>query len=382
MIDRRKFLKHTAAAAVGLAALSPASLSAEDRAPASSGKGSSKENSLFVRPALFWEPASGGRVQCRLCPWQCLVGEGDRGRCGVRENRNGRYHTLVYGRAVALNNDPIEKKPFYHFRPGTMVLSVATAGCNISCKFCQNWQISQFKPEELDARPVPPETMVRLARENGISNLAVTYSEPTVFYEYVLDLAREGKRAGLHPVVVSNGFITPEAAQKLAPHLSAYKIDLKGFTEEYYRDYCGARLAPVLETLKTLAAAGLWLEIVNLVLPTANDGEKNVRAMASWIGQNLGTGVPLHFTRFHPMYKMKNLPPTPVTTLENCRTWAMEEGLKYVYVGNVPGHPSGHTYCPQCGRTLIRRTGMWDVELEFSGGRCPKCQTEIPGVWS
>lgn len=338
--------------------------------------------SRFVRPALFWEPLSDGRVQCRLCPNNCTVGEGGRGRCRVRENRGGRYRTLVYGRAAALNNDPIEKKPFNHFRPGSLVLSAAAAGCNLSCKFCQNWQISQFPPEEIEARYLPPEALVRLAVENSIPNLAFTYAEPTVGYEYMYDTFRLGKEAGLGCVVVSNGFINPEAVKQLAPFLAAYKVDLKAFTDAFYRDLCGGRLTPVLDTLETLASLGLWLEIVNLVLPTANDAEKDITAMARWIKANLGPDVPLHFTRFRPMYRMQNLPPTPVATLEACHDLAKAEGLRYPYIGNAPGHPYTNTLCHNCGRTLIRRTGLWAVEVDMRNGQCPNCRTSIPGVWS
>ena len=374
-----------AAAGAGLCPWPVVTALAEDAASKSGPRakpGISSDDNRFVREAMFYEPLGNGDVRCLLCPRQCEVSDGERGECGVRENRNGRYHTLVFGRAVAFHNDPIEKKPFYHFRPGTMVLSAATAGCNIHCKFCQNWQISQFRPEEVDSQFLPPEKITLTAIENHIPNVAFTYAEPTIFYEYMFETARLAKNYGLNPVVVSNGFISPDAVKKLAPHLAAYKVDLKGFTEDYYRDVCSARLAPVLETLKILAGTGVWLEIVNLVLPTLNDHEKDVRAMARWIRENIGPDTPLHFTRFYPMYKMQNLPPTPVSTLENMHQWATEEGLRYVYVGNVPGHPSGNTICPGCKQVLIRRTGMWDVEVMIKDGRCPSCGKEIPGVWS
>jgi pyruvate formate lyase activating enzyme len=336
----------------------------------------------FVRPAMFFDKMDEKKVQCRLCPRKCEVADGRRGRCGVRQNIDGEYFTLVYGRTVALNNDPIEKKPFYHFCPGTMVLSLATAGCNLACKFCQNWQISQFKPEEVMARYILPEEHVMLARRHGIPNIAFTYNEPTVFYEYMYETARQGSEAGIKCVTVSNGFISPEAVKKLAPHLAAYKVDLKAYTQAFYKDYCSARLTPVLDTLETLVGLGMWVEIVNLVLPTANDSEKDIRAMARWIKTNLGPMVPVHFTRFHPMYKIRNLPPTPVSTLETCHDAAVSEGLKYVYIGNVPGHPLGNTHCHNCNRLLIERTGLWSVESYLEAGRCPDCQTEIPGVWS
>ncbi|MBF0528274.1 MAG: AmmeMemoRadiSam system radical SAM enzyme, partial [Deltaproteobacteria bacterium] len=336
----------------------------------------------YVRPAMFYRKLTDKRVECELCPRHCQVDDGRRGLCGVRENRGGEYVTLVHGRAVALNNDPIEKKPFNHFRPGTMVLSVATAGCNIACKFCQNWQISQFKPEEVDARYLPPEELVRMATAEKIPSLACTYSEPTIYYEYMYDLSRKAAEAGIKSVVISNGFISPEAVKKLAPVIAAYKVDLKSFSEDYYRDYCSARLKPVMTTLETLMGLGPWVEIVNLVVPGANDQEKDIRAMAKWIKTNLGEMVPLHFTRFHPMYKLRNLPPTPVATLEACQAAAAAEGLKYVYIGNVSGHPKQNTYCHKCQTLLIQRTGLWSVDIQLKDGRCPACRTAIPGVWA
>ncbi|MEW6263660.1 MAG: AmmeMemoRadiSam system radical SAM enzyme [Thermodesulfobacteriota bacterium] len=381
---RRDFLKSTGIAAAGLAGWTPGQGWTEDKAPETprSKPTQDQADGRFVRPAMFYEKLADQTVQCGLCPRQCLVGEGGRGRCGVRENRGGDYFTLVYGRAVTLHNDPIEKKPFNHFLPGTMVLSLATAGCNIACKFCQNWQISQFRPEELEARYISPADLIRLARENQSPSVACTYSEPTIYYEYMYDIARQAKENGLRCTVVSNGFISPQAVKKLAPLVAAYKIDLKAFTEDYYREYCSAQLQPVLKTLETLMGLGPWVEIVNLVLPTANDREKDVRAMARWIKENLGPSIPLHFTRFHPMYKIRNLPPTPVATLEACHAAAKAEGLRYVYVGNVPGHRFDNTYCHRCGELLIKRTGLWSVDINIKGGRCPRCQTDIPGVWS
>jgi pyruvate formate lyase activating enzyme len=384
-MQRRTFLKYAslAAAGTGLSLNVFPPVAAQDQAaplPRSETKQESDER--YVRPAMFYEKLENNMIRCRLCPHQCRVAPGKRGRCRVRENRNGEYVTLVFGRAVALNNDPIEKKPFYHFLPGSMVLSVATAGCNIACKFCQNWQISQYPPEDVHAKYLGPEDLVRLAKDNNIPSLAFTYAEPTIFYEYVYETARLAAVNGIRCVVVSNGFIQPDPVRKLAPFLAAYKVDLKAFSDDFYRDFCSARLEPVLETLKTLAELGLWHEIVNLVLPTANDEADRIRALAEWVRQNLGVMVPLHFTRFHPMYKIRNLPPTPVSTLENCRQLALDTGLQYVYVGNVPGLPSGNTYCHHCGRQIVERVGLWSVDNQVQQGRCPDCRTIIPGVWT
>ena len=387
-MNRRRFIKCAGLTAAGLglgaAGILPTA-GAQDKAPSmnppSGGPGAGMDE-RFVREAMFYDKRKNSMVECRLCPWQCLVKDGARGRCGVRENRGGTYYTLVYGRAVALHNDPIEKKPFNHFRPGTSVLSAATAGCNFSCKFCQNWQISQFRPEQVEAQYVPPEKMVELAHAHNIPNIALTYSEPTVFFEYMYETARLASRAGIKTVVVSNGFISKEALETLIPYIAAYRVDLKSFRKDYYRDMCSGRLEPVLDTLRTLSERGVWTEIINLVLPTANDEEGEVRSMVRWIRDTLGPMTVLHFTRFRPMYKIRNLPPTPVSTLKACHRLAREEGLHYVYTGNVPGLPQGNTYCHHCGRLLIERYGLYSVDLHFKDGRCPRCGTDIPGVWS
>ncbi|MBU2547755.1 MAG: AmmeMemoRadiSam system radical SAM enzyme [Proteobacteria bacterium] len=386
-MNRRTFLRSTclAVAAAGLGVCPLGTARAQDQAPdgaAPPGAGLSIEDERFVRPAMFYDRLEGGIVRCRLCPRQCEVAPGGRGACGVRMNRQGEYMTLVYGRVTALNNDPIEKKPFYHVVPGSMVLSLSTAGCNLSCKFCQNWQLSQFRPEKVEARYIEPQTLVALALKNDIPNLAFTYNEPTVFYEFMHETARLGHEAGLRCTVVSNGFTSLEAQRKLVPFLKAYKVDLKAFTDDFYRDYCHGRLKPVLETLENLVGLGVWVEIVNLVIPAANDREADVTAMARWIKTHLGPDVPIHFTRFRPMYKLQNVPPTPVADLERCCEAAKAEGLRYVYLGNVPGHPGGDTFCPRCGRLLIQRTGMWAVENHMDAGRCPRCRAAIPGVWS
>jgi pyruvate formate lyase activating enzyme len=384
-MDRRAFIQCLGWLAAGGVCLGGPSVRAEDVLPGAGGKNTGAGKSAderFVRPAMFWDKAGSNVVQCRLCPRQCRVAEGERGHCGVRENRGGEYVTLVYGRAVAAHNDPIEKKPFNHFLPGTTVFSVAAAGCNIHCKFCQNWQISQARPEDLEAQYLPPEAVAAKAKELGSPSVAFTYSEPTIFYEYMFDTARLAKAAGLRPVVVSNGFIMPEAVRALAPHLAAYKVDFKAYSDDYYQSVCQGRLDPVLETLKTLKGLGPWVELVNLVLPTLNDQEPMVRGLAGWVRDHLGPMTPVHFTRFHPMYKIRDLPPTPVETLIACHGWAKAEGLKYPYVGNVPGLDQENTWCHQCGELLIERSGLWAVEAHLKDGRCPKCGTAIPGVWS
>jgi len=334
------------------------------------------------RPARWWRPLAGGAVSCGLCFRGCEIAEGGRGECGVRENRGGKLKTLVWGRPSALAVDPVEKKPFFHVLPGAQALSLGTAGCNFHCRWCQNWEISQAAPEEVPSTPLEPDEAATLAVKKGAPLVACTYSEPTVFAEYVLDLAVAARKKGLKTVVVSNGAIREEPLRDLCDVLAAYKVDLKCHSEKTYREMCAGDLPAVKATLKRLAKAGLWTEVVTLLIPTVNDSEAEVRALARFVRDEVGKETPLHFTRFHPTYRLTNLPPTPVATLERSREIALAEGLSFVYVGNVPGHPGESTYCPGCRRRLIRRVGMATVENRLRAGACPDCGRKIPGVWS
>ena len=334
-----------------------------------------------VHPAMHWKPLAEERVRCTLCPRQCTVADMERGYCGVRENRGGRYYTLVYARPCALHVDPIEKKPLFHFLPGTKAFSIATAGCNLKCRFCQNWRISQSRPEQVESVHVSPARTVAYARRTGSRSIAYTYSEPTIFYEYMHDTAKIGRTKGVHSVMISNGYMQPDAMKQLAEHLSAVKVDLKAFTEKFYREVCSGHLKPVLATLKLLKKLGMWTEIVVLVVPTLNDAPKEIAEMCDWVASELGPDVPLHFTRFHPTYKIRNLPPTPVRTLERCRRTGLDKGLRYVYAGNVPGHPGENTYCPKCGKPVITRLGFRIAEMNLTDGTCAACGTPIAGVW-
>ncbi len=336
---------------------------------------------LEPRRALYWEDAGDKRIKCTLCPRNCVVADLERGTCGVRENRGGTYYTLVHSRPCSLNNDPIEKKPLFHFRPGTKSFSLATAGCNIECRFCQNWQLSQFRPEQVPSRRVTPEQIVGSARRMGSSSIAFTYSEPVIFYEYMRDICLAAQDSGIGRVMISNGYINRKPLAELLPHLDGIKIDFKAFSESFYRDTCSAHLKPVLDSLVQIKAAGVWLEMVVLVVPTLNDDPKELDAMSRWIVQKLGPDVPIHFTRFHPMYKIQNLPPTPVRTLEKARRIALERGVHYAYAGNVAGHPGENTYCPKCQEQLIRRDGYHIIKNRVAKGKCDKCHTSIPGIW-
>ena len=300
----------------------------------------------------------------------------------MRENRGGKLKTLVHSRPVALNLDPIEKKPFFHVLPGASALSLGTAGCNFHCRWCQNWEISQSRPEELPVATRTPEEIAALAVKNGVPLVACTYSEPTVFAEYVLDLAVAGRKAGLKTVVVSNGSIREEPLRELCPVLAAYKVDLKAWSEKTYREMCSGERNAVLATLRRLAKAKLWTEVVTLLIPTINDSDAEIRSLVRFVRDEVGRETPLHFTRFNPTYRLTNLPPTPVATLEKAREIALAEGLPFAYVGNVPGHPGESTYCPGCKARLIHRVGMATVENRLKKGACPDCRRAIPGVWN
>jgi pyruvate formate lyase activating enzyme len=321
-------------------------------------------------------------VECLLCARGCALAEGARGDCGARLNRDGKLRSLVYGRPVAVHVDPIEKKPFYHFLPGSLAYSLATAGCPLHCRFCQNWEISQSKPEDHDAAFVSPAAVVAGATGRGAPVIAFTYNEPTVFIEYLTDIARAGRPRGLRHVLVSCGFMRAAPLAEMCEVLDAVKIDLKGFSDAFYRQVSRAELAPVLRSIRQVRDSGRHLELVNLVVPTLNDDAGMLRGLCEWVAGELGPDVPLHFTRFHPDYQLLNLPPTPVDTLTRARETALALGIRYAYVGNVPGHPGNHTYCPKCGKAVIRRDSMFVTEMHVRDGKCAFCATPIAGVWS
>ena len=332
--------------------------------------------------AMFWEKRADKKVLCTLCPRGCEVADVERGYCGVRENQGGKYQTLVYGALCATNVDPIEKKPLFHYLPGTTAFSIATAGCNIECKFCQNWRISQFRPEQVQATVISPERLVATCRQQRSPTIAYTYSEPVVFYEYMHDSAATARKQGVGAVMISNGYIQEKPLRQLCRHLTGVKIDFKAFSASFYKKHCRGKLEPVLDTLKILKAIGIWFELVILIIPTLNDDPGEVAQMSRWVVDNLGPDVPMHFTRFHPTYRMKNLPRTPISILDRCRRVAMKAGVYYVYAGNVPGHDAENTKCHHCGRELIRRMGFRVVSNDIRDGKCPGCKTAIPGVWS
>ncbi len=323
-----------------------------------------------------------GRARCDVCPHRCALREGERGRCFVRQARGGRVGLPSYGCVSGVAVDPVEKKPLYHFLPDTPILSLGTIGCNLSCRFCQNWTISQPKDERALAETLPPEGVVELARKTGCPSVAFTYNEPIVTYEYTLDAARACRDAGLRTVAVTSGFITPEARGPFFAALDAANVDLKSFSDDFYRRLCGARLPPVLDTLTYIRReTACWLELTTLLIPGENDGADELRALVGWVGENLGPDVPLHFSAFHPAHEFRDRPPTPPATLARAREIARAAGLHHVYTGNVRDPEGGQTLCASCGAVLIRRDGFDVVETRLRAGACPACRAPCAGVW-
>jgi len=334
-----------------------------------------------MKEAMLYEKLDTGQVRCHLCAHRCLINSRRRGICGVRENQEGVLYSLVYGTLIAENVDPIEKKPFFHVYPASQSFSIATVGCNFSCSFCQNYDISQMPriSSKIVGEDFAPEDVVRLAVQNGCRTIAYTYTEPTVYFEFAHDTAKIAQQNGLKNLFVTNGFMSTEAIKTIAPYLSAANVDLKSFRDDFYKKYCGARLEPVLDSLRTMKKMGIWVEITTLLIPTLNDRDEELRDIAEFIA-GLGTEIPWHISRFHPQYKMNDLPVTPVTSLHRAVKIGKTAGLKYVYSGNVPGDRGENTPCSQCGHLLIERYGFRIVSLNLEENRCPRCGTILEGI--
>jgi len=323
-----------------------------------------------------------GRVACGLCHHRCRIAPSSFGTCGVRRNREGKLFTQVYGEVIAAHIDPIEKKPLFHFLPGSMSLSMATVGCNFRCSFCQNWQISQNskRPEpDFSGRRMDPQEIVSAALKQKCLSISYTYTEPTIFFEYAFDTARLADRAGLKNVFVTNGYMTAEALRTIQPYLHGCNVDLKSFQDAYYRDFCGARLAPVLESIRTMKRMGIWVEVTTLVIPGQNDSDRELSDIAAFIAQ-VDPDIPWHISRFHPDFQYLQSVPTPVSTLRRAYALGREKGLRYVYIGNVLGEAED-TLCPTCGRTVIGRSGFTISSLRLKEGRCFHCNSPVAGVF-
>jgi pyruvate formate lyase activating enzyme len=340
------------------------------------------QKTVGLHEARWWEPEDKGKVHCYLCPRHCHIGEGQAGFCFIRSNQGGKLYSLGYAHPAALQIDPIEKKPLNHFLPGTRVFSMGTAGCNMGCFFCQNWDISKSRADQVRSSHVPPEDVVALAIREGCPSIAFTYNEPTIWGEYVIDICRAAKECGLKTVMVSNGYITREAFHDIYDHIDAANIDLKAFTENFYGRITLTHLQPVLDTLQWLKnETNVWFEITNLMIPGLNDAPSETRALVDWVLEHLGPDVPLHFTAFHPDFKLRDRAATPPETLHAARAIALEAGLHYVYEGNIYSD-GGNTSCPSCKTLLIRRS--WhDVRKNNLKNRCcPNCGLAIPGRWA
>ena len=321
------------------------------------------------------------KVECTLCPRHCRLAEGMRGDCRVRTNVKGKLFSLVYGNPCSVHVDPIEKKPFFHIIPGSTAFSIATAGCNLHCRYCQNWQISQVPPEETRNAQLPPEDVVRQAIAHNSRSIAYTYAEPVVFYEYTYDTCVAARKKGLLNVLVSGGYIEQAPLTELCRVADAIKIDLKGITETFYNKMSRASLKPVLDAIVTIKKSGVFLELCNLIVPTWNDSDADITTLVRWVRDHCGKDTPLHFSRFWPMYQLNDLPPTPLATIDRAWEIAKAEGMSFIYAGNVPEHRGSNTYCPKDGKLLVGRRGYQVTENNLTDGKCPDCGTLIPGIW-
>ena len=320
-------------------------------------------------------------IRCDLCPKRCMIEPGQSGECRVRVNLDGRLLAVSYGHPCTVHVDPIEKKPLFHFLPGTSSLSLATVGCNLHCKNCQNWEISQQNPEEVAASPLPPEKVPQLAVEHGCASVSYTYTDPVVYYEYASDSSIYARQAGLRNALVTAGYINEQPWRELCRKVDAVRIDLKALSDTFYQEICGATLQPVLDSLVTARTLGLHIEVINLLIPTLNDSDRQIADLCRWLVTHLGREIPLHFSRFFPNYQMKNLPPTPAATLLKARQIARDSGLYYVYLGNILIADGENTYCPQCGRLLVERRAYKVLQNHIDKGGCRYCQQQIYGVW-
>lgn len=386
-LQRREFLTQSAAVlAMGpfLAGCDRLRDSAETGADPSAVTGATPKMAPAIPAgeARYYETLPGDSVQCRLCFRECILPPGGRSPCRVRENRQGQLFSLVYGRPSAVHLDPVEKEPMHHMLPGENILCVGTAGCNFFCRQCHNWHLSQRTPEEMGrVYNLPPHDLVALARRQRAPIISFTYNEPTIFIEYMTDIARLAQAENIRILFHSNGAMSEEPLKEWLTLATAACIDLKGFTEEVYRSLASARLAPVLKNLETIKQA-VWLELVNLIIPTVNDDPNDIRRMCRWIRETLGPDTPIHFSRFTPAYRLTQLPPTPVHTLEIAYEIASEEGLEFVSIGNVPGHQRNSTFCPGCGERIIHRRHFHVLENRVENGGCAFCGRAVPGIWS
>jgi pyruvate formate lyase activating enzyme len=378
-LSRREFLKRSYAFCLGCSMGSLLNLSAQDTL-------ASIRETRGMKEAMFYQPLGTDRGQCLLCFRNCILNNGERAFCRVREMQEDKLYTLVYGLPCVMRSNQIEINLLYHILPASNVLSIGTAGCNMRCKFCIAWTVSQSRPEETVNFHLPPAEVVKQAQIHNCDFIAYTYSEATVYYEYMFDTARLAQKNRLKNIYVTSGYINPEPLKMIAPYIDAMSIDMKGFDDRFLREFCAGSLEPLLKTTRLVKELGIWLELTYIVLPSLNDNLEHIRKMCFWIRHNLGETTPLHFIRFLPVYKMSTLPLTPVSVLEKAREVAQDAGLKFVYIGGVPGHPGENTYCPHCQKMLIERRGYFLTQYFLANynlkkGRCRFCRETIPGIW-
>lgn len=366
-IDRRTFLGSCAAAA-GLCLLGRSDMLF------AAGKEAS-------HPAEYINILDDGRLQCALCPNMCVPAEGENGVCRARGLRDGKYVSLVYGLPCVLAVDPVEKMPLFHYHVHSPALSISTAGCNLVCQYCQNWQFSQKTPSETTNFPMTPEDVVIRALDFQVQTVGFFYTEPIIYVEFMKDIAREARRRNLKTIMVTAGYISEEPLKDLLELIDIFVVGYKGFTEEFYGEVISGKLEPVLKTMKAIKASGKHMEVVSLLIPGKNDSEEELKTAVKWFSENLGADVPWHFSRFVPDFLLKNLPPTPNTIMEKARKTALDAGIKYVYTGNNPGQEGNHSYCPGCGKKVVERLGFKVLRSLLKSGRCPDCNYQLPGVW-
>jgi pyruvate formate lyase activating enzyme len=335
-----------------------------------------------MKEAMLYHKLPDGRVRCETCAHGCVLTEGKKGICGVRENREGKLFTLVYGKAVAAHDDPIEKKPLFHFLPGSRSFSIATAGCNMRCQNCQNADISQMPVDHgrIEGQDFLPENVIQTAKKFQCDSISFTYTEPAVFWDYAYDTARLAHQAGLSTVFVTNGFWSEKGLKAMLPYMNAANVDLKFFRNESYRKICGARLDPVLDTIRTMHTAGVWVEVTTLLIPGLNDSDEELHEIASFI-RSVDVTIPWHVSRFHPTYRMTDRPATPVASIQKACEIGLAEGLRFVYAGNVPGDDGESTFCPNCGKKIVTRWGFMVRSLDVQDGKCGFCGNDVPGIW-
>lgn len=358
----------------------------------------SKTSSFCMHQATLYEKKENKSVLCTACKQACVIAPNYTGLCGIRQNRDGELFLLTYGKASAVNVDPVEKKPLFHFLPGTSIFSMGTVGCNFGCTFCQNWEISQAartlriklmkekQPHLSDVEvgkygyDLPPQKIIEICQKEHIPSIAYTYNEPVIFFEYLYDTAMLAKKAGITNIMVSNGYESAQALEKLRHCIDGFNIDLKAFTEEFYQETCKAKLHHVLDTIQRVRKLGIWCEITTLVIPTKNDSEEELRSIAKFLA-SVDKSMPWHITAFHPDYQMRDIPSTQKETLLRAYAIGKEEGLEYVYIGNIPDDTHANTYCPKCNALLIRRIGYHTEIEKLKNGKCNHCKTSIPGIW-